>query len=215
MGLDIHVMRPRKFFLRDFVLPVQRHLPDIPVQTIGATPMTAFEADVAEKQVIKAVRLKQLDQVQNRYVLPEDDAIHFSEQFSYDRFNLLREFAAFLDYPQKRYFLWGDRAFGEGYDVAALPSLKAAWQRRRAHCPHLVFHEDMRGFYFPTRLTFPVESHFGFLGSTFSLREELEQVTMRAHLARDYREAVTEAAALLMQAVEASEQSLLPIVLDG
>jgi len=38
MGLDIHIMRPRKFFLRDYELPVQRLLPGVEIQVIGGEP---------------------------------------------------------------------------------------------------------------------------------------------------------------------------------
>ncbi len=40
MGLDIHVMRPKRFFMRDFELPVQRLLPGVEIRGLGTHPMT-------------------------------------------------------------------------------------------------------------------------------------------------------------------------------
>ncbi|HEY3416461.1 MAG TPA: hypothetical protein VGM23_06230 [Armatimonadota bacterium] len=215
MGLDIHVMRPKRFFQRDFVLPVQQLLPDLPIRTIGATPVSAADAELLENQLIKQLRLGQLDQETHRYVLPATDDHPFAERFSYDQFDLLREFAAFLDYPVKQYFLWGARAFGDGYDLNDLPSLKTAWRRQRATYPHLVFHEDTRGFYFPTKISMPVKTEFGYIGSTSSLRDELTTLSAKATKALRHREMVLGAIALLLNAANASEQSKLPIVFDG
>jgi len=212
MGLDIHVMRPRRFFLRDYELPAQRLLPGVEIRVIGAEPMSAFDAGVAEDAVIKQVRWNQNDP---RYVLPEDDGIYYSEKFNYAQFDLLREFAAFFDYPQKRYLFWGDRGFGEGYDLDALPSIKAAWRRQQSRYPHLVFHEDNRGFYCPTALAKPMPTEFSYIGSTFRLQEELERLAPKARLAGDHQETIAGAIDLLRQAAEASVNSRLPIIFDG
>lgn len=215
MGLDIHVMRPKRFFQRDFALPVQQLLPGVPVQVIGTSLLSAFDAETIEGLLVKAVRTHQLEQRDHRYVLPAMDDIPFSERFSYDGFDLLREFAACLDYPRKQYLLWGERAFGDGYDLDALPSLKTAWRRQRASYPHLVFHEDTRGFYFPTALQYPIRTDFGYIGSAGSLRTELTALSARLPKARRHREAVWDAIELLLRAAAASEQSGLPIVFDG
>jgi len=212
MGLDIHVMRPRRLYLRDYELPVQKLLPGVEVRVIGGEPMSAFDAGVAEDAIVKHVRVNQQEP---RYVLPEDDDIHYSERFNYAQFDLLREFAAFFDYPRKRFLLWGDCAFGEGYDLDRLPSLKAAWRRQTSRYPHLVFHEDNRGFYFPTALAKPAPTEFGYIGSTLRLREELERLTTKIHLARAHQETIAGAIELLRQAAEAAEKSRLPIVFDG
>ena len=212
MGLDIHVIRPRKFFRRDYALPVQKLLPGVPVHVIGANPMSDFDAGVAEDTVIKQVRWNQQDP---RYVLPDDEGIYFSERYSYHQFNLLREFAAFQDYPRKRFLCCGDRPFGDGYDLEKLPSLRVAWHRQRSTYPHLVFHEDTRGFYFPTGLALPVKTDFGYLGSTIALQRELEGLARKIYQAGRQRETIDGAITLLLQAAAASVKSRLPIVFDG
>ncbi|MHB9132647.1 MAG: hypothetical protein ACYDBB_16380 [Armatimonadota bacterium] len=212
MGLDIHVMRPRRLFLRNYELPVQKLLPGVEIRTIGMTPMSDFDAGVAEEALVRRVRRDQQDP---RYVLPHDDEIYFSERFSYDAFDLLRKFAAYQDYPQRQFAFWGAKSFGDGYDPDTLPSLKIAWRRQTSAYPHLVLHEDNRGFYFPTTIPFPIQSDFGYLGATPRLQEELTALAKRAHQALRYRETVSGAINLLLQAAEASARSGLPIVFDG
>jgi len=215
MGLDIHVMRPKRLFLRDYELPVQRLLPDVEVRLLGVAPLNDFDAGVAEGDIVKTLRLRQLDQEQHRYVLPANNEILFSARVSYQAFNLLREFAAFFDHPQRLFLLWSPRAFGDGYDVNSLASLRWAWRRQRSRFPHLVFHEDNRGFFFPTRLAQPVPSAYGFLGASSNLRQELTTLHEHLNQAPRHREALTEAIVLLQRAAETSEQSGLPIVFDG
>ena len=215
MGLDIHVMRPKRFFMRDFSLPVQRLLPDMEIQLIGVNPMTASDAEITEQLLIRTLRINQHNQQSNPYALPAHDEVAFSERFSYQAFDLLREFAAYLDYPPKQYVFWGAHAFGEGYSIDKLPSLKSAWKTQRSTYPHLVFHEDNRGCYFPTNFHLPVPSEFGYLGSVYHLREELIRVSTRVQQALRHREAVKEAIELLLRAADCAEQSHLPIIFDG
>lgn len=215
MGLDIHVMRPRRFFLRDFELPVQRVLPGVEIRVIGVQPMSAVDAEITEQLLVRTLRIQQINQQTPPYVLPAGDAVAFSERFSYEAFDLLREFAAYLDFPQTKYLLWGERAFGDGYDLDRLPSLGTAWSKQHSTYPHLVFHEDNRGFYFPTALQSPIKSDFGYLGSVTQLRRELAQLATRTQQALRHREAVNDAIALLQRAVDSAEQSQLPIIFDG
>lgn len=76
-------------------------------------------------------------------------------------------------------------------------------------------HEDNRGFYFPTALTMPVPTEFGFIGSTFRLQEELERLSSKTNLAGEERETIEGAIKLLRDAAEASVNSKLPIIFDG
>jgi len=212
MGLDIHVMRPRRLFMRDYEPPVQKLMPGVEVEVICAKPLSATDAGMVEHAILEYVRRHQRNK---RYFMPNSDEIHFSERFSYTNFDLLREFAAFLDYPQKTLLIGPEKAFGDGYDLDALPSLKGAWRTKKSSYPHLVFHEDNQGFYFPTTFDFPVKTDFGYFGSTMSLREELVKLSTITHRALRHKETIDGAIQLLLKAAEASEQSGLPIVFDG
>jgi hypothetical protein len=207
-------MRPKRFFLRDFVLP-EDWVHSVKFNVVEAAPMNEMAGSGAEQELVQAIRTNQFQQEIPRYVLPADDTVKYSARFSCESFDLLREFAAFQDFPQKQYVLWGERAFGEGYDPNGLPSLTAAWNKQRATYPHLVFHEHNRGFYFPTLIKVPIKTDFGFIGSTTQLRQELTQLATKTPKALRFRATVKEAITLLLTAIDHAEQSQLPIIFDG
>jgi hypothetical protein len=210
MSQEMHVLRPARFFTGDFKRAVQRLDLGKKAVVIGAVAMPPEQAEDIEEKLKKLV----IKHTRESWSYGQD-SLGFSTQLGYAEWHHTRAFAAYEDHPFRKFLIFGRHPFDKGFHPQQHPALITSMETRKTSFPNLVFSHDNKGFFFPVTLAFPVETQFGFLGSTLGLKHEVARL-QKLMLSRSYRhDDLDRILERVHQACESSIALHLPIIIDG
>ncbi len=214
MSQEMHVMRPARFLRGDFKRAIHAlESPEplgVKAVVIGAVELPGGEADEIEAKLQNLVRKHSGSDWEYGA-----DAVGHTGQLGFDRWHHARALAAYQDHPFTKFLGFGRHPFDKGYRPHEHPALKKAVETRTTTYPNLVVSNDNNGYFFPVKLAFPVQTQWGYLGSTLGLQDEIRRLAAIIQ-GGGYWHADIEAVVQFLTGACASSIALnLPIIIDG
>jgi hypothetical protein len=212
MSQEMHVLRPARFYTGDFKRTIQRlgfGLGD-QAKVIGAPTMPMEQAEDVEAKLMRLVGKH--SGTAWRY---GQDVVGFSGQLGYEPWHHARAFAAYEDHPFRKFLMLGRHPFEKGMHPHGHPALVTSQETRRTSFPNLVFSKDNVGFFFPVALAFPVESHYGFIGSSPGLLDEAGRLERLMRTRGYWHDDIDRVVQFVKEACASSITLQLPIIIDG
>jgi hypothetical protein len=207
----MHVLRPGRFLTGDLKRAIQT-IPAIAGKAvvIAAVKLPREQADEVELKLLNLVRKHS-----GTAWAYGSDVVGFTGQLGFALWHHARALAAYRDHPHARFLIFGRHPFDKGYRPQEHPALFKAVETRKTALPNLVVSHDNKGYFFPVKLAFPVQTQWGYIGSTLGLLHEITKLEAIIQGVGYWHAEVERVIEFLKGACASSIALCLPIIIDG
>jgi hypothetical protein len=211
MSQEFHVMRPKIFFTGKFKRTIQR-IPGFENKgkIIGAYTMSDGEAIDTECKVSNLV--KKYSGTEFSY---QKDEICESIQFKYDKWHHVRSFAAYNDYPFRKFLIFGRHQYQKPLLPEQSPAVMQTIETKRSSSPNIVISKDNKGFFFPCDIKTPIETKWGYIGSSINLKKEVNNLKILMEKEGYWHSDIDEFIGNFNVLCDSSIKTGYPIIIDG
>ena len=138
-----------------------------------------------------------------------------SFQFGYSSWHHVRSFAAYSDYPFKKFLGLGKHPYEKPLKPEMSPAVVESEESRKTSYPQLLLSNDNKGFFFPIKLKVPVQTQWGYIGSSIELLDEVNRIQALLSKGEYWHADIDDFISKFQLACQKSMESNLPIVIDG
>jgi hypothetical protein len=213
MSQEFHVVRPALFFSGNIQRAIQRIRIEgfqEKVVIIGGPKMSDQDALEIEKKLTRLA-----EKFSGISLKGFSDTTELSFQFDFKAWHHVRAFAAYSDYPLKKFKMFGKRPFEKPKEPEYCHAILMSLNSKKTSFPNLIFSHDNKGFFYPCQFETPMETPWGYLGSSIGLLSEINKIKKILKSDGYWHSDIEDFIESFELACIVSIESQLPIVIDG